>query len=119
MAFSTPLLASRLIGGAGDDWLSGGAGADTLQGGEGTDILTGGGGDDLFQFAPGFGAATITDFEAGVDAIELADFPIDQGDPGYYTSHVGGDAVFHLDSGDVLTLTGLTPEAIIDDLAFV
>ena len=44
---------------------------------------------------------------------------VDQGDPGYYTAGAGGDTLVHLDGGDVLTLSGVSPEAIIDDLAFV
>lgn len=38
--------ANRLLGGAGDDWISGGAGADRLEGGPGSDRLLGGEGAD-------------------------------------------------------------------------
>lgn len=67
---------------SGNDQLFGDLGNDTLTGGEGVDILTGGDGADLFKFnapdaAPGTGALagfvdTITDFQVGVDRIQLA-----------------------------------------------
>lgn len=60
------------------DLLSGGAGNDTLDGREGLDTLTGGSGADRFVFTriidSGATAATadrITDFEAGLDVIDL------------------------------------------------
>ncbi|HMP57076.1 MAG TPA: M10 family metallopeptidase C-terminal domain-containing protein, partial [Novosphingobium sp.] len=76
-----------LAGGDGDDWLDGssgadlldgGAGNDTLTGGIGSDVLTGGSGADTFRFlAPGesrrgASADTITDFETGLDRIDLS-----------------------------------------------
>lgn len=66
------------IGGAeGNDSLLGGNGNDTIHGGNtGDDTLTGGGGSDLFQFNAllGIGTDRITDFEVGVDLIELQRF---------------------------------------------
>jgi len=59
-----------LLGGAGADTLDGGEGGDRLDGGYGTDTLTGGAGIDRFVFATGYGADTVTDFEAG-DIIDL------------------------------------------------
>ena len=73
-----------LLGGAGADSLSGGAGADSLSGQGGTDTLSGGqGADTLSGGAAGdanvfvYGAAsdapdTITDFQPGVDKIDLS-----------------------------------------------
>ncbi|MGE4325207.1 MAG: tandem-95 repeat protein [Pseudodonghicola sp.] len=66
--------ADTLFGGHGDDLLSGGAGRDTLIGGRGDDILTGGGGADVFVFAGQSGQDMITDFEVGVDTLELSGF---------------------------------------------
>jgi Ca2+-binding RTX toxin-like protein len=69
-----------LFGGAGPDSLFGGAGRDTLRGGTGTDLLTGGTEADDFVFASaaeaGRGSARdrITDFEPGVDDIDLRGF---------------------------------------------
>ncbi|MCC1495138.1 Hint domain-containing protein, partial [Cognatishimia sp. F0-27] len=52
-------------GGADDDSLEGGAGDDLIEGGEGDDILSGGDGSDTFNYAPGDGNDTITDFNFG------------------------------------------------------
>lgn len=61
-----------LIGGAGNDTLQGGAGDDILNGGSGKDILNGGTGADRFVFQSGDGAATITDFQNGIDMMNFA-----------------------------------------------
>lgn len=100
--------------GIGDDTAVGSGETDTFDGGPGADIRNGEG-RDPFRFAPGFGTAGITGFEA----IEFLESPKDQGDPGYYTSQVSCHTIFHLDSGDVLTLNDQAPEAIINDLVFV
>lgn len=65
-----------LYGGAGDDILLGGVGNDALYGGAGNDILTGYGGADTFHFLASDGAGsvdTITDFNAGMDHIDISD----------------------------------------------
>ena len=72
-----------LIGGAGDDslfggrdndQLSGGSGNDTLYGDLGVDTLTGGEGSDLFGLREnGQGTDVITDFQDGVDLMQLPD----------------------------------------------
>ncbi len=70
-----------LCGCAGDDFLRGGRGNDTLNGEKGNDVLvgglgddtlTGGAGSDRFRLVANNGVDTITDFEAGVDFLELA-----------------------------------------------
>ena len=63
-------------GDAGNDRLSGGDGADHLAGGAGADILTGGAGADVFVFTSvshsrGTTVDTITDFQSGIDDIDL------------------------------------------------
>jgi Ca2+-binding RTX toxin-like protein len=63
-----------LDGGSGNDLLIGGDGDDVLIGGLGRDTLTGGDGVDSFRFSTSLGKTnidTITDFEVGVDRIEL------------------------------------------------
>ncbi|MBX2855483.1 MAG: M10 family metallopeptidase C-terminal domain-containing protein [Rhodobacteraceae bacterium] len=65
-------------GGLGSDTLDGGAGADVLIGGAGDDFLTGGEGADVFvvdasDFNDSIGDF-ITDFEVGVDSLELSGF---------------------------------------------
>ena len=63
-----------LYGGDGDDRLSGLDGNDVLIGGAGVNIMTGGAGADLFVLSPGATRDTITDFELGVDRIDMSGF---------------------------------------------
>ena len=70
--------AETLLGLAGNDTLDGGAGNDTLDGGSGKDMLTGGTGADVFKFSSltdsyhtGSNYDRITDFQVGVDKIDL------------------------------------------------
>jgi hypothetical protein len=52
--------------------LAGGDGVDILNGGVGDDTLTGGAGADRYMFdARGWGVDTITDFQHGVDDLDL------------------------------------------------
>lgn len=66
----------ELLGGAGNDYLSGWRDNDTLTGGAGNDTLSGGEGEDVFIFTKPVGAAveydTITDFQPGLDVIDLS-----------------------------------------------
>lgn len=63
-----------LVGGSGNDILNGENGDDILMGGPGNDILTGGPGKDTFVFSLGSGADKITDFEPGIDHIDLTGY---------------------------------------------
>ena len=83
----------HLIGGAGDDLMDGGLHDDILEGGSGHNTLRGASGDDLFiisngtneietgsgadiiQFEEMSGVATISDFQAGIDKIDLSNLP--------------------------------------------
>lgn len=56
---------------AGWDRLTGGAGNDTLVGGVGNDTLTGGAGADTFVFAARGGWDTITDYQDGIDILNI------------------------------------------------
>lgn len=67
-------LDDRILGGASADTLQGGAGADWLHDGAGQDVLTGGAGADVFVFARDGALDRITDFEDGVDRIDLSDW---------------------------------------------
>ncbi|MGR3759602.1 calcium-binding protein [Roseobacteraceae bacterium NS-SX3] len=60
-----------LVGGSGNDDLFGGEGRDTLLGHQGDDLLTGGAGRDVFLFHRNHGNDTISDFELGIDRIEI------------------------------------------------
>lgn len=62
---SGSILETSLLGGAGDDILIAGAGATTM---------TGGAGADIFVMQSGSDPTTITDFEVGVDRLDLFDY---------------------------------------------
>jgi serralysin len=81
--------ADTLTGDAGANALSGGGGNDRLTGGLGHDTLTGGAGNDVFDFnalnesAVGAGNRdVITDFQSGLDDIDLAGIDADAGRAG-------------------------------------
>lgn len=60
-----------LIGEGGNDRLVGGGGDDILIGGDGNDVMTGGSGADQFVFDTWFRDDVITDFEDGVDQLDM------------------------------------------------
>jgi Ca2+-binding RTX toxin-like protein len=66
--------ADQLFGGAGADSLNGSAGRDVLSDGEGEDTLTGGADADVFVLAPDGATDWITDFQLGVDRIDLSEW---------------------------------------------
>jgi len=101
-----------LFGGNGDDRMIGGAGDDTLVGGQGRDTLTGDAGADLFVFTAltdstraATGRDRITDFESGVDQIDLS--AIDA------NSVLGGDQAFSI----VGSFSGSAGELVLKELA--
>lgn len=74
-----------LVGGARDDILMASGLSDTLAGGAGMDVLvtgsgatrmTGGADADLFVIRNGSGTTTITDFQRGLDRLDLSDLPM-------------------------------------------
>ncbi|MBX4901681.1 RTX toxin [Rhizobium bangladeshense] len=70
--------ADKLDGGAGGDKLFGGAGGDVIIGGAGKDVMAGGASSDTFAFktptetGSGWNRDVITDFQHGVDKIDLS-----------------------------------------------
>ncbi|WP_423828601.1 calcium-binding protein, partial [Sphingomonas paucimobilis] len=65
-----------LTGLNGDDRLNGGQGDDILRDGGGQDVMTGGPGADIFVLAPDGARDTVTDFEVGIDRIDLSAWPM-------------------------------------------
>lgn len=92
-----------LNGGNGDDVLNGDQGADTLDGGKGSDTLAGGTGADIFVFKADGATDTITDYEDGIDKIDLdvsfASLTITDVAPGEVHITHSGETLIVLDGG--------------------
>jgi Ca2+-binding RTX toxin-like protein len=98
-----------LDGGGGLDRLVAGAGNDTLDGGPGSDTLIGGADADRFVFSPGDGTARITDFEDGIDRIDLTAFGFASvAEARAFAANVGSDVVFTFAGGEVLIVEDIT-----------
>lgn len=65
-----------LVGAGGDDLMFGGAGDDVLIDGADIDAMTGGPGADRFVFLADGRMDTVTDFEPGLDRLDLGDYPL-------------------------------------------
>ncbi len=104
----------RIDGGGDRDKLFGGGGADVLDGGRGHDVLTGGNGADVFVLRSRSGADTVTDFQIGVDVIDL------RGNDSFGVSTNDRGAVISFGAAK-MTLLGLTEFQILssDETIFV
>jgi len=106
-----------MFGGQGDDTLGGGNGFDTLHGGRGDDQLSGGAASDTFVLKRRSDDDVITDFQNGMDVVDLTAFGLR---PAQFAAVVapalndaGGGATF-LD----LTQLGGNGSVLIQGLAF-
>ncbi|MEO9781710.1 MAG: calcium-binding protein [Sedimentitalea sp.] len=114
----------RIAGNAGDDILFGGYGRDRdfIHGGAGQDVImlggdriSGGADADVFVFRFSLGRDVITDFEDGIDLIDLpssysmADVVIRQGGNGHTMIHIGTSS--HLDP-DIIILKNINASVI-------
>lgn len=95
-----------LYGNVGNNKLSGDSGMDRLNGGRGDDALTGGADADTFIFSTHAGKDVITDFEDGMDLINLQSYDgMDAfADLKGQFKQSGNDLVITLLDGDQLTL---------------
>lgn len=102
--FNTPVtqngtgnsLDNVITGNALNNVLNGGGGNDTIIGGLGDDTMTGGSGSDVFKFTTAFSSGDrITDFQSGVDKIDLSELNINEG-PAYSNGEIAGLATFGL-----------------------
>ncbi len=96
-----------IVGGRDNDLLRGGDGDDTMFGGPGKDILTGDAGADTFLFAspidspPSPRRDTITDFERGIDVIDLSLIDADFGQIGDQSFSFVGENTFGSVAGEL------------------
>ena len=104
-----------LLGRGGDDRLLGRGGDDVLVDGPGADRLSGGDGADLFVLVPDGATDTITDFQRGIDRLDLSFFPLlhDPAALGYAATATGARLEFR---GEVLQITSAdgTPLTLAD-----
>lgn len=114
-----------LLGGAGDDRLEGNAGSDSLNGEAGDDVLRGGIGADTFVFEVGSENDRISDFQNGIDTIEIDSNLLSEATPvaddlNNYASFDGdGNLVFTFATGDTLTFTAVTSvNTVLDEIVF-
>lgn len=122
-AVSGGALNDLLSGGEGDDVLSGLAGDDILIDGGGSDVLTGGEGADLFMLDADGVTDRITDFEPGLDRLDLSSFGLlyspDQlsvtpTDDGAVIRFRDEEIVLTTADGTPLSVDDLTPEDIVN-----
>lgn len=99
-----------LLGGNGVDRLDGGAGDDRIAGGRGNDVLTGGAGRDTFVIEQAGGSDTVTDFQVGVDHLELVGTALKRVSFADANKDGALDCVLTFDNGSV-TLLGVASVA--------
>ncbi|MBC6436894.1 MAG: hypothetical protein GDA52_01860 [Rhodobacteraceae bacterium] len=105
-----------LVGNRGDDTLDGGRYSDTLIGGHGDDVLAGGKWKDTFAFDTGHENDVITDFEDGMDMINIT--ASDVGFDDLTIADKGSDTVVTWDGGSI-TLEGVDHTALtVEDFIF-
>ena len=109
----------RIVGTRGDDVLDGNrrdnillgkAGDDILVGGRGDDVATGGRGADTFVFNKGHDHDLITDFQDGIDLIDLNGFGLSGGFRSLRQlfEQSGDDVVIDFGDGDTLTIADIS-----------
>jgi len=106
----------------GQDQVFGGPGKDTIYANGGDDTLSGGPDADTFIFGWVLNHDVITDFEPGLDRIELQSrhwtAPVTQFQLDHIADTSSGDLVLTFVSGMSLTLQGITSTAgLVDDIS--
>jgi Ca2+-binding RTX toxin-like protein len=95
-----------IFGRGGNDTVSGGAGADSLIGGTGKDTMTGGEGADVFHFFLGDSKAgggtrdIITDFQRGMDKLDLAGLHITDFEAQVSYKTIGSGLIVYVDTNN-------------------
>jgi len=105
-----------ITGGIGDDRIFGGDGNDVLNGELVNDIITTGAGADTVVFDVNGGNDRITDFEAGVDSLEINGFGAN---PDFEAAQRGADTVLRINGNDRIVLEDFNVDDFSeDDVAF-
>ncbi|MFK7752630.1 MAG: calcium-binding protein [Sedimentitalea sp.] len=91
-----------LFGGRGNDRVEGGTGNDRLTDGLGADQLTGGSGFDIFIFVQDGTLDIITDYEDGMDRIDLTDFGVGLEFSQLAITQVGNDVRIRVEQENIL-----------------
>lgn len=105
-------------GGLGNDSISGDLGNDTLIGGQGIDTLIGGSDADVFKLAIGEGPDVITDFQDGIDSIELPD-SVTFNDLEFRQINSSQIAINITSNGEELAILNNVPVSLITEADFV
>ena len=85
-------------------------GDDVIVGGQGDDTMTGGAGRDTFIFFPGDGEDTITDYEPGVDGLDVSAMGV--ADPLQRVYPTASGALVELSGSQSVHLLGVAPGAL-------
>lgn len=105
-----------VLGLAGDDVLQGDRGNNTLVGGLGNDTLTGGSGRDTFVFDPAdVGADVITDFQNGIDQLDVSAFSFGTTELESVISNaqqIGGDVLLTFAHENTALLAGVQAQVL-------
>ncbi len=108
---------NTLTGDVGNNYLKGAGGSDTLTGGTGSDVLVGDLGADTFVFASGDGHDVVTDYEDGIDTIDLSATGLVFADITITTDGSGATEVDY-GTGDLITLLGTAGQIEQSDFIF-
>jgi Ca2+-binding RTX toxin-like protein len=101
-----------LVGGDGNDVLHGGNGNDRIDGGAGNDHLSGGAGSDTFVLTPLSASDVISDFQVGVDHLQINGPPAQTADV-HIGPTSGGTLVTFNHGASHVVLTDVDPAHLI------
>jgi hypothetical protein len=109
VAGTPALVRTAVLIGDAEGRITGGIGDELLLADRRDMVLTGGGGDDRFYIRPG-ASATIRDFGAGHDLLDLSTFA----DKGYQPTIAleDGNTTLRFAGGELVTLIGITPDRL-------